>query len=1330
LHRDLHEVPPRHPRHHALWKRVLAWSAGVVLSLILLAVIAVIVLLHTASFHRYVLRTVDAKASTALAAPVHLNDFRLSLSNLSLDLYGITVEGAGAHPTPPLLSAEHIGLRIGIRSIIKRKWYLKYVTIDHPVLHAIVDKTGANNFPHTQSKSGQSHTSIFDLGIRHALLDRGEIYYNNRKSALNADLHDLSLQSVYDTSAQRYSGTLSYRNGHLQMANYNPIPHDLDASFALTPTAFTLNRAVLTSGHSRFVLSANARNFSQPILDAKYNAVLDATEFRRVLKNSTLPIGILNLAGSLHYVSLPGKPPLNSVMLNGNLSSRALTVHSGKLSTTISNLAAGYVIANGNADVPELRAGILGGELSGNATIHNLSGAARAHVHAALQHVSLAELKAMAPTASAKQAPLTGTADLSLDATSGKTMNTLVASVVADIRGAITSPRAQAIPVNGNLNARYVAASQTLSLAPSSIRTPQTSIDLDGTISNRSALAIHVQSNDLHELESITDALRTPVPGQPSQPIGLYGKALFTGTVSGSTAAPRIAGVLNATNLRVRGSTWKLLRTNINLNPSLAQLSNGQLQPAGKGNINFNLSAGLHHWSFTPQSPLSVNLNASQLDVANLARAAGSTMPIAGTLNGSASVHGSELSPYGQGKVTLTSARVENEPIHSIALNFSGTRSQVLADLALRMPAGQTNATLNYLPRTRGYQFELHSPGIRIEQLQTIRDRNLPLAGTLLINATGAGTLSNPQLKASIQIPQLKLSNQAMNGVSLVANVANHVANVALDSRALNTSLRGRAQINLSGNYEATASLDTQPIPLQPLIAIYSPAQAPNFTGQTELHATLRGPLKQKPLLEAHVNIPTLELKYKNAFQIGAAAPIRADYVNSVLTLQHSEIRGTDTDLQFQGRVPINSSEPASLLALGNINLAVVQIFAPTVESSGEVRFNVNSFGARTNPNVQGQINIVNANFASGTVPLGLQDGNGTLTLTKDRLEITKFQGMVGGGTLTASGGVAYKPALRFDVGVVGKNMRMVYPDGVREEFSTNLALSGTTQRSLLSGRVAIEQLSFTPSFDLNDFMGQFGGSVSTPPAPGSMTDNVQLNVAVQSTTGINLVSKQLSLEGTANLQVRGTAAQPVILGRINLNGGDLIFMNNHYELQGTIDFVNPSQTQPVVNVTVNTTVQQYNIHLHFQGPSDHLITNYTSDPALPPADIINLLVKGETTEQAQANPTAGVGAESIVASGVASQVTNRIQKIAGISSLSVDPTLGANTTGQQNLGARITIQQRVTSNLFVTFATDVTSTQSQQIQVQYKFTPRVSFSGTRDQNGGFGFETRIRKSW
>ena len=47
-----------------------------------------------------------------------------------------------------------------------------------------------------------------------------------------------------------------------------------------------------------------------------------------------------------------------------------------------------------------------------------------------------------------------------------------------------------------------------------------------------------------------------------------------------------------------------------------------------------------------------------------------------------------------------------------------------------------------------------------------------------------------------------------------------------------------------------------------------------------------------------------------------------------------------------------------------------------------------------------------------------------------------------------------------------------------------------------------------------------------------------------------------------------------------------------------------------------------------------------------------------------------------------------------------------------------------------MTFATDVTSTDSQVIQLEYQANRKTSFTAVRDQNGGFSFQTTFRKQW
>jgi translocation and assembly module TamB len=1328
------------------------WAAAAVAVLVVAIAVAVVVLLHSSAFHAYVLRFAEQKLSAALKASVQARDFSLHFSGISpaVDIYGLAVGGAAPHADVTLLQVDHVRIAVRVTSVWYRTWYLQELRVDHPVAQLVVDPNGNSNLPHPPSSNSQSHTSVFDLGVRHAHLAGGEVYYNDYQSRLDADLRDLGFLAVFDPASQRYSGSLSYRDGHFKFGQYAPLPHELQAEFEATPAGLTLKRARLASGRSRIELAATVQSYNHPSVQGHYQATLDAGDLRRTLNQPALPSGILALNGKIGYRSEASRPLLDTLTLDGNLSSRTLMVEQPTFRSEVRDLAAHYSLARGDVEIPALRAYLLGGEVDASLSMRAVTGASHARAKAQLRGISLAELKLLANTGSLRQVGLAGMVDGTIDAAWGKTLDDLVATADANIRGGVAPPihavggtatntaGANPLPVEGTIHARYTAAGKQLSFRQSSLGMPQTTLNLNGVVSEHSSLQVALLANDLHELETIAGMFGVPASSAapaaasgaaaPVYPLGLYGMAQFTGNITGSTAAPQVQGHLTAQNLRVRGSAWRSLRSDVTLSPSQASLQNGQLISAARGQATFSLTAGLKNWSFTNTSPIQVALNAQQLNLGDLAKAADLQTPLSGSLSTDVTVRGNELNPVGHGTAAVTQASFRGQPIQAINVSFQGDGSQLQATFSGSTPAGSLHGTLTYFPKQQAYEGQLQVPALQLGQLQAVQARNLGISGVLTLNASGRGTFNDPGLEATVQVPELKFHDQSLSGLKIQARVADHVANVALDSQAVNTYVHGIGTVNLGGDYETVATLDTRTIPLQPLIALYEPAQAGNITGQTELHVTLRGPLKDKSRLEAHLTVPSLALNYLDKVQIGAPSPIHMDFVNGVLTLQRSALRGTGTNLEFQGSIPIAGGAPLAVALQGTVDLRLAQLFDPDLSSSGQLQFDINSYGQRTDPNVEGQVKIVNANFASGNAPIGLQNGNGVLTLTKDRLNVTQWTANVGGGQVTASGGIAYRPSVRFDLALKANGVRMLYPPGVRQAADANLALTGSTDSALLSGLVKIDQLSLTPDFDLMNFIGQMSGGTTPAPSQG-FTQNLNLNLGLQSTSDVHLVGKTMSLDGSANLRVTGTADNPVILGRVDLSGGDLIFRGNRYVLQsGTLLFVNPTETQPVVNVAVDTTIQQYNIHLRFEGPADQLRTNYSSDPALAPADIINLLAFGKTTEAAAANPTStNFEAESAIASGVSSEVTSRLQKIAGISQLSVDPLLGCN---QQTPGACVTIQQRVTGNLFITFATDVNSFQNDTIQGEYRLSPRVSLSGTRDQNGGFGFDTRITKTW
>ncbi len=889
------------------------------------------------------------------------------------------------------------------------------------------------------------------------------------------------------------------------------------------------------------------------------------------------------------------------------------------------------------------------------------------------------------------------------------------------------------------IHARYDARSQALGLQQSYVRMPQTTLNLNGTVSRHSALNVSLHSADLQQLETVAEVF-----AQPSSPLPpIAGSATFDGTVSGSTAAPQIAGQLNANNLQVRQTSIRSLSTRVQANPSNVSLQNGRVQLAQQaGRITFNIQSALDHWSHTPASEFNVNLSASQLDLAELAQMANLQTQLSGTLNANIAAHGTQDAPIGRGDITLLNANLAGAAVPNAQVRFEGTGTAVQSTLLAQISGGKAQAQLNYYPKQQGYDGTLQATGIDLSKIQVLRERNIPATGTLTLTASGRGTLKDPQGTASLTIPKLQINGQSIDNINFHGDVANHVATFTLGSAIAQTPLTGQGRIALVGDYNADVTFNTPVIPLQPLVAAYAPSLSNELSGETEIHATLQGPLKNKTQLQGRISIPRLALNYvvnkapgapATVLHVAAVAPIVADYRNGVVMLQPGEIKGSGTDVRFQGNMPLsNTTAPSTLKVQGGINLAILQAFDPTIASSGQMVFDINAGGHSVSENVEGVIRVVNANIATPDAPMGMANGNGVLTLRRDRVDISTFTADVGGGKVTASGGMTYSPAIRFDIGLKGNDLRVLYPESVRTDFGLDLAMTGTTDAALLQGNVNINSISFTPSFDLTTFMTQFGGVASPPPTGQTFADKMKLAINVRSTSQLNVVSPTVSIQGDANLRAIGTAANPVIVGRADITGGDMIFAGNRYVLQnGTIAFVNSTRIEPVVNLQVTTTVKQYNIAMRFRGPVDRLNTTYNSDPALSQADIIHLVAFGTTEEAANASPSQSstLGAESLVASQVSSQLTSRLQKALGVSQISLDPQLGA-TSGNQQQGARLTVRQRVTSKLYVTFSTDVTTTQFSAIQLQYKMNPKWSVSGVRDENGGFSLDGRYHKEF
>jgi len=290
----------------------------------------------------------------------------------------------------------------------------------------------------------------------------------------------------------------------------------------------------------------------------------------------------------------------------------------------------------------------------------------------------------------------------------------------------------------------------------------------------------------------------------------------------------------------------------------------------------------------------------------------------------------------------------------------------------------------------------------------------------------------------------------------------------------------------------------------------------------------------------------------------------------------------------------------------------------------------------------------------------------------------------------------------------------------------------GNTSAASLTGDVLVTKLTITPGFDFGSYLERSKQS-SAIPGSNSLLNNVRMDIHIVTTPDLQMQTALAKLSGDADLRLRGSAARPFLLGRVDILEGEVSFNGSKYRLdRGDVTFTNPVRIEPVLDLQATTRVSDYDITLGLNGTMDKLSINYRSEPPLPSADIIALLAMGRTREEsASLQGSSGFSQEAsnlILSEALNSLVSNRAQRLFGVSRIKVDPNGPGTETSIVTSAPQVTIEQQVASNLILTYSTNVSQTSQQIIQVEYALTHNVSIVALRDYNGVVSFDVKVRK--
>ncbi|MGH9640350.1 MAG: translocation/assembly module TamB domain-containing protein, partial [Bryobacteraceae bacterium] len=337
---------------------------------------------------------------------------------------------------------------------------------------------------------------------------------------------------------------------------------------------------------------------------------------------------------------------------------------------------------------------------------------------------------------------------------------------------------------------------------------------------------------------------------------------------------------------------------------------------------------------------------------------------------------------------------------------------------------------------------------------------------------------------------------------------------------------------------------------------------------------------------------------------------------NGVAKVRSFHLGGEDTGIAVLGSIPCSAHKPMHLTVGGSAGLRIFELFDSRVRASGQSLVAASIRGPLSDPVVDGTLEIKNGSFFLDGVPNGLTAVNGKVSFDRSRATIDKLTAESGGGKLNLGGFVSFAGGpLVYNLQASAQNVRVRPAPSMSITGNGSLRLSGTSDNSILGGTVSVSHIVLSPNSDWEGLLVSASAPVPTPGNAKNFITGLQFDVHIVSAPNLQLSSSLgRDLQTQVDLQLRGTPSQPVLLGTVSANQGELKIFGAKYTINhADIHFTSPVEIEPAVDLDLQTQAHGITVNITVTGTLNKLNINYRSDPPLQPRDIIALLAVGET---------------------------------------------------------------------------------------------------------------------
>ena len=1333
-------------------KRILYSLLGLV-CLVVVAFFAGLFLVQTDWFKNKVRERIISVAETATGGRVEIGRFDYNWHNLTADVSPFVLRGKEPAGAPPFFRASKIEVGLKIISALKKQVDIRSLTAENPQLYITVAADGTTNVPTPkvprQTKENFAQ-QLLDLKVGRFELHDGFAQYNDRQIPLDLQCDHLRASLVYEAAGPRYTGEISSHQVHGTSPDWKGIlAFDLDTKVAMETNKISVLQAKLSTPESQINLSGSVDNLSQPHATFDANARASVKEL-----NKNFSLGLESRGdvafqgnGSVDFTPFQYK-------LAGELKGNGLGYAYNKVAIRNITLASKLEMDPKRITLPDLQISALRGHFRGSAEVADFK---KLDVHGTAKGFALRDI---AQLGGRETGELSGTLDgtVRVDGVIGKRgLDGLIAEAKMDI-----TPGTTGVPVQGNVQVRYDQRAGLVQLANSEVNIGSTHIGASGTLGR--TLQVQVVSKNFNDFLPLYPLAGETAPKQLPVALKTGGMGRLDGTITGPLENPHVSGKAEITQFSLEKRDFDHFATTFDLDKAIADLHTFDVEQ-GKMRLEGQGRAGLHDWKLEDSSSVSALVSVQGGDIQKLIAESDTPNPpqVTGTLAATLRVSGTFESP-------LISGNVDMQNVTAYDQHFDRVRGDITATpTALEVSNGDVRSGNTRIAVSGAYnhpandwkdgsvRFDVTSNRVNLAQIKQVQDFRQGLAGDLDLQATGTAKVVKGEFSLASLNGHLTLKNGVVDGRpygNMELTAATRLPMLTLDAKVdlKGIQVTGHGEWRMEGDYPGEAQIHIPRVTFATLHDLWpgdhQRAELP-FDGFLQGEATITGALNKPADMKGVVTLSTVQISAgPNVHPSGGtkaqdlvlknSQPVRLEGTLKAIDIRSADFAGKDTTISASGRLALDSKNPWDLSVKGRIDLSILQIFNPELVASGVSVINMGVRGQLTEPQVDGRLELQNASLFLPDLPNGVDQANGVILFDRNRATVQTLSATTGGGQVTFETGsfVGFRgQALLYRLQAQARNVRYRSPEGVSITVNARLSLIGTSDKSVLAGTVVLERATFNPRTDVGSLLASTAKPVSVPATPNEYLRGIQFDVNVLSSRHLEVeTSLTRNIQADANLHVRGTPDRPIVLGNITVNSGQIEFFGNKYTIsRGEVNFYNPAKIDPIIDMDLDTQVRGVIVDISFSGSLNKLNFSYRSDPPLQTNDIIALLAVGrapQTVGGLASSQTVGssnyltTGSNALLGQAI-SPASSRLQRFFGVSHIKIDPQLTDITSIPQ---ARLTLEQQVSTDITLTYITNLARTDQQIVRVEWDLSKKWSVVALRDENGSFGIDFQYRK--